>query len=139
MKILVITSCTGKKASKPENQLTLSDFQQGPEHLKRREQELSEYFLPAEKLYTGGQHIRLMHGVEALRRTDIEVELWIVSAGYGLIPGERELPPYETTFTGMGKKLGAHAEFLNISTDFRQCVQKPYDMGPALLRYLNIL
>ena len=36
MRILILTSCTGKKKSKPKNQLTIEDFRVGNEHLNNR-------------------------------------------------------------------------------------------------------
>lgn len=65
-RVLVITSCTGEKRFKPENQLILDDFQ-NPNRLLEREIELVEYAYPAGELYTGMQHLRLMAGIQVLR------------------------------------------------------------------------
>ncbi len=65
MRIVVITSCTGEKAVTHERALTLEDFQKGPEHVKARERELASFMKPAEALYTGQQHVRLMRGIKA--------------------------------------------------------------------------
>ncbi len=42
---------------------------------------------------------RLMRGVDALAGK-IDIALYVVSAGYGLIPGVRRLAPYECSFIG---------------------------------------
>ncbi len=66
------------------------------------------HHLPAGTLYTGRQHRALMEGVGAVRAPSsghpLEVEVAIVSAGFGLVAEETPLPPYECTFTGMGTR-----------------------------------
>jgi hypothetical protein len=54
-------------------------------------------------MYRGRQHLRLMDGVRLLReRFGAEaVELYIVSAGYGLVAEERLIAPYEASFNSM--------------------------------------
>jgi hypothetical protein len=134
MKILVITSCTGEKAHKPDNQLTQEDFRLGREHIAKREQELKEFLTPAESLYTGMQHTRLMRGVEAARQNKIDLDLWILSAGYGLIPGDQVIAPYECTFTGMkSKELGEWADHINCPSTVRKLFSKQYDLVLVLL------
>ncbi len=56
-------------------------------------------------MYTGWQHLYLMRGVDRLRRAfgDDFVDLRIVSAGYGLIAADREICPYDVTFSKMDK------------------------------------
>ena len=63
MKILVITSCTGWKKHKPQNQLKYEDFA-SPERLCQRTEELKDFKEPAAKMYTGQQHRYLMEGLE---------------------------------------------------------------------------
>lgn len=136
MRLLVLTSCTGDKCVSDPNQLTLEDFRQGPDHLIRRERELAELLTPAEDLYTGLQHQRLMQGVRALREhsSDIQLDLHILSAGYGLMPGNRPLAPYEATFSGMRKPaLRDWAKRLQIPQGFRALLAEPYDFGLVLL------
>jgi len=135
LRLLIVTSCTGEKASKPQKQLTLEDFRQGPDHVAQREADVEESLLPAGEMYTGQQHVRLMRGVQTCRETNAaEVDLWVLSAGYGMIPEHRMIAPYECTFQGM--KVGeicALADQLNIPSDFRKAVSKPYDMALILL------
>ena len=64
MRILILTSCTGNKKSKPKNQLTIEDFRAGNEHLKNRTKELQENQVSAKELYTGGQHLCLMRALD---------------------------------------------------------------------------
>jgi hypothetical protein len=136
VRILVLTSCTGDKSVSDPSQLTLDDFRRGLEHVARREQELSELLTPAEDIYTGLQHQRLMRGIQALREQagDIQLDLHILSAGYGLVSGDQLLAPYEATFSGMRKPaLRDWAKQLDIPQGFRALLLEPYDFGLILL------
>ena len=140
MKVVIITSCTGEKASSHSRQLTLADFQAGPEHVRMREAELSENLVEAERLYSGQQHLRLMKGVKAFRSAypsngaGQSLDLHILSAGYGLVPGDRLIAPYEATFQGMkAKELESWASQLQVAASLRTCLDQPYDIGLVLL------
>jgi len=118
MKILIITSCTGEKKYKPDNQLTYADFQKiDTETFKHREKELVDYLMPASEMYTGQQHVRLIKGLKLLRETlpNILIDLKIVSAGYGLLDEQQSIAPYEMTFNSMkAKELRKWADTLNL-------------------------
>ncbi|SIO63277.1 tRNA-guanine family transglycosylase [Singulisphaera sp. GP187] len=135
-RILVVTSCTGEKLVETNGALTLDDFQQGGDHLAQRERSLCEFMTPAETLYTGQQHVRLMRGVRAFRDNSREVsrkdnlELWVISAGYGLIPGDRKIAPYECTFQGMRTKaLRSWADQLGVPAAIRKLLARPFDLA----------
>jgi hypothetical protein len=139
LRLLIITSCTGEKSVTHKRALTLDDFRKGREHIARRERELHDFLTPAEDLYTGQQHVRLMRGVRAMREARHEGEpvvlsLWILSAGYGFVPGSQKLAPYEATFQGMKtKELRAWADKLQVPAKFQEIVSEPYDLGLVLL------
>jgi hypothetical protein len=135
MKFLIITSCTGEKASSPDNQLTLEDFERGGAHLEKREKELKAFALPVGAIYTGQQHVRLMRGIEAVKGDDAPtVDLHILSAGYGMIPADRSVVPYECTFATMkSKELRQWADRLGVPEGFRETVKALYDLGLILL------
>jgi len=146
MKIRVITSCTGEKQHSPENQLTQGDFERlhEPAQFKPLEGRLAEFRTRAEDLYTGQQHVRLMEGVRDLRgaRGADSVDLWILSAGYGLIPGDRQVVPYECTFQGMrAAEIDTWAEHLQVPQHARRLFAKPADLVLVLLgdSYLRAL
>ena len=91
---------------------------------------------PAEFLYSGQQHVRLMRGVRAFRDSSREegrhglLDLQILSAGYGLVPGDRKIAPYECTFQGMkSKELRAWADQLGIPSAIRGLLATPYDLA----------
>jgi hypothetical protein len=87
VRVVIITSCTGEKVVHHERALTLEDFQKGAAHIAAREDELANLRTPAEELYSGQQHVRLMRGLRTFRSqcndTSSAVDLWILSAGYG--------------------------------------------------------
>lgn len=134
MKITIITSCTGDKSVQHERQITLEDFKQGEHHVRAREQELASVLVPAEDLYSGMQHVRLMRGVTAARKAGIDVELKILSAGYGLVDAKRMLVPYEATFSTMKKKeLREWADVLQIPQSIRESLKQSSDLTLILL------
>src|SRR2546422_5783904 len=140
MRAVVVTSCTGEKRVNHDRALTLADFERGPSHVAAREAELTDLLTPAEDLYTGQQHVRLMRGVRAVRDhtggrdVSLSLDLWILSAGYGLVNGARRLAPYECTFQGMKRSvLRSCADQLNVPSEIRKLLAAPYDLGLLLL------
>jgi len=113
LRVLIVTSCTGEKRFKPTNQLTLEDFKDLA-LIQVRSNELAEFACLASQMYTGLQHLRLMEGVEILRQSfgKKAVDLVILSAGYGLIPENQIIVPYEVTFNTMkGHEVDEWAKF----------------------------
>ena len=105
MKVLVITSCTGRKKHKPPNQLNYEDFA-SPKCLHRRTAELKDFKVPAAEMYTGQQHQHLMAGLEEVRKVygSAVVDLHIISAGYGLLAEDDIIVPYNVTFQNLKTK-----------------------------------
>lgn len=141
-RVLVITSCTGEKQSKPENQLVLADFK-NVDRLRQREAELADFSTTAGTMYTGMQHLRLMEGVLQWRGAlgQNAVDLSILSAGYGLIEEDRLIVPYEVTFNGMkGHEVDGWARSLGLHNAFEKAIA-PYDLIFLLLgeNYLRSL
>ncbi len=141
MRLLVLTSCTGAKAVAHAAALRPDDFRKGPDHVARRERELADSLTPAEDLYTGQQHLRLLRGVRVLRGAPGRngsgtpaVDVFVLSAGYGVVPGNRKLAPYECTFTGMGANaLREWASALRIPESVRRVLSREYDLALVLL------
>jgi hypothetical protein len=129
--IRVLTSCTGNKKYKPDNQLTQQDFING---LEEHERELEEYRTSAGDLYTGQQHLRLMKYFNQINNVETKVEIWIVSAGYGLIQSSTPILPYECTFQGMKKdEIREWSNFLQIPNDVYAWFQEPANVNLILL------
>jgi len=142
LKLLVVTSCTGEKKYHPENQLVHADFQ-NRETFASREKELAEYMTPAGEMYTGMQHLRLMEGVQALRNQfgQSVVDLYIVSAGYGVIHENKLIAPYEMTFNSMnGRAITEWSDYLKIHEDIDELITQ-YDLVLFLLgdKYLKAI
>ncbi|MDD3898356.1 MAG: hypothetical protein PHE82_05330 [Syntrophomonadaceae bacterium] len=141
-KLLVVTSCTGSKIHRPDDVLKQEDFLDS-RRLEEKEKELNTYLLPAGKMYTGAQHLRLNEGVSALREKygyDM-VDVYIVSAGYGLISENYPVLPYEVTFNKMKKsEIVQWAQFLKIHEKMEELLP-PYDLVFFLLgeKYLQAL
>lgn len=135
LRIVVITSCTGEKTVAAPDHLQLADFRKGPAHVAGRMKALAASLVPAEALYSGQQHRRLMRGVVALRKAGTaSVDLHILSAGYGLVPADRPLAPYEATFQGMGRaELRSWADALAVPAQFRAALAAPFDLALVLL------
>lgn len=135
---LIITSCTGEKVVESNRQLTREDFAKGAAYVAEREGELKDSLRTAGEIYSGEQHVRLMRGVSAMRSPldagHSFIDLHILSAGYGLIPEDRVVAPYEITFATMkSKELRDWADFLRVPKDFRKRVSQPYGFGLILL------
>ncbi|MHB0885791.1 MAG: DUF6884 domain-containing protein [Bacillota bacterium] len=124
MPIVVIGSCTGEKAVDCPNRLTLADFADSG-CLAERERKLAPFMRPAAQMYSGDQHVRMMRGVKYLRRAlgPDTVNVWILSAGYGLIEESRMIAPYEATFNAMGRReAAAWAEKLSAGRGVRAAI-----------------
>jgi hypothetical protein len=111
--VLVITSCTGTKT---------------PLAPSRR--------VAAEDLYAGEQHRRLMRGVRVFRslRSDLTLDLRILSAGHGLVRGDAPLEPYDATFSGLTEaELVARSESLGVAEAVAQVLSQPFELVLLLL------
>lgn len=142
MKMVVISSCTGKKINKPENILRIKDFKNSA-IFKEKTINLAEYEMEASKMYTGSHHLRLMEGINILREKyeDEVIDLYIISAGYGLLHEKDRIVPYEVTFNTMNsKEIKTWGKELNI-TEKLQKVIKNYDLVIFLLgtKYLKVI
>ncbi|WP_156518832.1 tRNA-guanine transglycosylase DpdA [Phormidesmis priestleyi] len=141
-RVLIITSCTGEKRFKPENQLTQEDFKPTA-RLHKREKQLAEFMSPAGEMYTGMQHTQLMDGVQNLRKAleQLVIDVAIVSAGYGLILESQKIAPYEVTFNTMkGHEIDEWAKRLKIHRSVEQIIPE-YDLIFVLLgeKYLRAI
>lgn len=102
--ILVVSSCTATKA---------------------------DAAAPAEELYRGRHHLRLMEGVDFYRgaRGDDALDLYILSAGHGFVHGGCPLEPYDETFSGLGKAdIQARGDRLGVPGDMRRLLRGPWAM-----------
>ena len=132
-KILVVSSCGQSKRYSLDNCLTQEDFED-PVRLIKREKELSEWAVPAEQMYTGMSHQLTSESVDLLRRyVKLPVDWYIVSAGYGVIPENKTIVPYNTTFRNhTSTEILEWSKRLKIHSDLNNLVPK-YDLVFFLL------
>ena len=90
--------------------------------------------LPAEELYRGQHHLRLMRGVDEARIAGIDVGLSIVSAGHGIVDGGDALLPYEQTFQGRSVRARRElAQELGVPAAARRVLAESADVHVVLL------
>ena len=154
MRILVITSCTGRKKHKPPNQLKYEDFA-SLERLRQRTVELKDFKVPAAEMYTGQQHRYLMAGLKEVRKVHKAptVDLHIISAGYGLLAEDDIIVPYNVTFSGLKKgellarsnslqlhkrietlSVNYHLVFFLLGAEYVRALQLPFEIPDTVLQ-----
>lgn len=132
--ISVITACTGVKAPSEATPLTMSDFARGHEHLLAVHDRQRAWLVPAEQLYRGQQHVRLMRGVEKARGLGHRVSVSIVSAGYGLVSGDERIASYDCTFQGMpARERRAWAGRLSLAEHVGSALARECDAAIVLM------
>jgi hypothetical protein len=91
----------------------------------------------AEDLYAGQQHRRLMRGISAYRDAGQPcgpLELQILSAGHGVIPGDTPLRSYDATFIGMPRaRLRRRASRLGVPNAIESLLAQPRKLAVLLL------
>jgi hypothetical protein len=139
MRIVVVTSGTGKKSRWSDSYLTKADFEVGQDHVPSRLRARVDDLVAAEDLYAGDQHTRLMAGVRAFRELWPEgsphvLDLRIVSPGYGLIRGEAQILPYNASFEGMNASaIRRWSAARGIPTAMRGLLGEKFDLAFLLL------
>jgi hypothetical protein len=94
MDLLVLSPCSKDKRYEP-----VLDCEDVDEHSREElVQEHSEYTTTAADMYTGREHEHVEEAVTRLREVAI-VDWYIVSAGFGLVRDETEIPSYECGFS----------------------------------------
>lgn len=135
-RILILTSCTGVKEEAGPGRLRLEDFQRGRDHIERRHAtDLNGGLTSAENLYRGQQHRRLMPGVRAMRASNaFDVDLRVLSAGYGLLRADDRVAPYECSFAEMTTaQRGSWATHLGLETEVRDLLAESWSLALVLL------
>jgi hypothetical protein len=134
LNISVLTACTGLKIPTGGVELTQRDFARGPSHITALHRRLAQSLVPAEQLYRGQQHVRLMRGVDTARALGHRVSVSIVSAGYGLVAGDDGVASYECTFQGMSaRERREWAGRLRLAESVGGLLEQPADAMVVLL------
>ena len=129
MRILVIGSCGKKKSITSTETPTCEDLASIDDNREWRKK-LGRTSIRARELYIGNQNRELVNGVDLLRQIEkIEIKFSILSAGFGLVDENDLIPPYDCSFTGMRKlQIQERAEWLNISSDFKELLATGFDL-----------
>jgi hypothetical protein len=103
-RVVLVVACAQRKRTGAPNELRLSTINGAvanrlPEW-QRRLGTVNAPLLPAQSLYTGDHWHAVLEAFSAVQRYTPRVELWVISAGYGLIPGNQMIKPYSATFAG---------------------------------------
>ena len=144
LKISVLTQCSRtKKLPKhpPVRVVRDADFlaaftsEQGKEKLAELVHTLAPHTWPAEDVYTGQQHRRLMRAVQLAREVSgIKVDVHVASAGWGLIPGTQPVVPYDMTLSDLRRSQRARwAEWLGLPAAFTAWLAQPHELKMMLL------
>ena len=94
MSVFVLSACSGSKAVEPVVDCEDIDDSSRRELLG----EYADATMPAESLYTGREHQYVKEAVNQLEEI-ATVEWRIISAGFGVVRPDTELPSYECTFS----------------------------------------
>jgi hypothetical protein len=142
MRILVVGSCGKSKLKNIPDAPTCGDID-SREAISKWRKQLSNHLTPAREMYTGFQNKELLRGVEVLRTIDhVEIRLLILSAGFGLLEENELVPPYECSFSQMGKKkIRERSALLRIEESYRKLHETKFDLTYLALgkKYLTAL
>ncbi len=144
MRLLIIDQCSNSK-DYPEDSIAFdaSDIDEtGLDELRSREGVAS---IPARKLYAGRQQKYVGNAVDSLRANGHNVDRYFISAGFGLVAENEELPPYNVTFADMtAAEIESRANILELTEQTRDVISsKPYNLiffvlGSDYYRALNL-
>ncbi|UTF55581.1 hypothetical protein [Natronosalvus rutilus] len=120
MKILIVDQCSNSKSY--PNDSAVYDAPELDESsldsLRAREGVAS---IPARKLYTGRQQQYIGDAIDSLRANGHAINRYFISAGFGVVEEDEELPPYNVTFAEMtAKEIESRSETLGISRRVRE-------------------
>lgn len=130
LRILVIGSCGKKKRTSAADEPSCSELLSN-DALAVWQKRLSSATVIARDMYTGNQNRELAKGVDLLRTVDeVDVVFVIVSAGFGLVSENELVPPYDCTFSGMGKsEILRRSRMLGINSDINEVAQQGFDIA----------
>jgi hypothetical protein len=101
-RIVLVVACSQRKRLAPPEKLRLASIRSEPSDRPRRwANRLNEVEAPrwrAADLYVGDHWHSACQAYRVAKRYSSRTELWVVSAGYGLIPSSKTIKPYGATF-----------------------------------------
>jgi len=127
VKLLIISSCTKKKQFSKANQPNWDSLSAKESKTKYLKVFCSES-CRAIDMYQGQQHKMIIEGIQILKKY-IDVDLFIISAGFGLLHQDEIIPCYESSFSDKNKsQIIERSNQLEIMNDFIKLSNKNYDL-----------
>lgn len=111
MDVLVLSPCSRSKRYDSVIDCEMVDSHSRTELVRR----YPENVVPAAEMYTGREHQHIREAVEILDGS-VSVDWYIISAGFGLLRAETEIPPYDCGFSDI-QSVRARAEQAGYDTD----------------------
>lgn len=130
MRVLIVDQCSGSK-SHPDSAPVYDVEEIDERGLDGIRDDPSSVTLPASDLYAGRQQNYVDEGVETLRRNGHDVDRYYISAGFGLVSEDTELPPYEATFKEMNTAtVTERSERFGLTEELSELIAatEPYDV-----------
>lgn len=129
MKILVIDQCSGDKAYPDwaESYDAEAIDESTLEELRTQDETVS---IRARDLYTGRQQQYITQAIDQLEaRAGDTVDRYFISAGFGVVSDDEELPPYNVTFNDYPpEEIERRASTLDIEHDLLEILGDEYDL-----------
>lgn len=129
MRILIVDQCCGTK----EYPDAINPVSGEALYTQNKDEILEQQGLDgieARHLYHGRQQNRIGEAVDRLRAAGHEVDLYYVSAGFGVVEETERLPPYEATFKTMDTDLVAElADLLSLTEDTADLLSENVDLA----------
>jgi len=101
-RICLVVACSQRKRLPAPRELQLASIVSVPEERvaewRKRLQQVDAPYKRAEDLYVGDHWHSAREAYRLTRRYSGRTELWVISAGYGLIPASKLIKPYSATF-----------------------------------------
>ncbi len=133
MRVSLLTICTREKRFEHPRKLTQRDFAE-PMRRLWREDELGHLRTAAGLFYIGLPQRRLNRGIGLARRARLQVDQWILSAGYGLIHESMPVVPYDCSFNGMdAPRLREWGQHLSLPDTAPMFLGDPADLRLVML------
>lgn len=122
MRILIVDQCSSAKKSSDRNApLNRKAVDEASRETLINQDGVESY--PAEELYQGRQQQRITEAKRLLEEAGDDVDRVFISAGFGVVDEQDELPLYDVTFSNMGStEVDERAEQLRIQGDLHDLI-----------------
>lgn len=141
MRVLIIDQCSGRK-NLPDDCRELEETEIDELDIQKLLQTGDIVSRRARRLYDGRQQRKITEAVDQLRAVDVDVDRCFVSAGFGLVDEDQELPAYDVTFRNeshareRGEKLGLYSSVSNAAREQFDIVFFP--LGEQYYEAMNV-